>query len=146
MDIRNKVIEILKTGHLMSLGTIDGGGVWVADVIYIHDDDLNIYWMSDPECRHSKAISENSKVAGTITTSNKSKEPNLGIQIGGMAEKIDGKRFDLVIKHLAKRGYKIPKNPIDILEGDSWYKLIPTKIELTDEEHFGFDKHELKVL
>ena len=129
----------------MSLGTMDDGGVWVADVIYIYDGDLNIYWMSDPECRHSKAISENNKVAGTITISTKSKELNLGIQIEGNAEKIEGKRFDLVIKHLAKRGYKIPKNPIDILEGDSWYKLVPTKIERTDEEHFGFDKQELKL-
>ena len=35
-------------------------GIWVADVIFIHDDDLNVYWMSHPECRHSKAILETS--------------------------------------------------------------------------------------
>lgn len=138
-------MEVLDKGHLMSLATLDDGGVWVADVIYIYDDDLNIYWISDPEVRHSKAILKNKQVAGTITISNKSKELNLGIQFSANAEKIEGTRQDLAIKHLTKRGYPEPKETDDVLQGDSWYMLRPSKIDLVDEENFGYDKKSLEL-
>lgn len=144
-DIRKRVLQVLEQSHLMSLGTVDSGGAWVADVIFIYDKELNIYWMSDPDCRHSQAILKNAKVAGSITSSNKSKESNLGVQLEGHAEKVEGSRFDLAKKHLLKRGHDIPSKSTDILEGDSWYKLAPTKIELIDEESFGYDKQELDL-
>jgi len=129
----------------MSLATLDSGGIWVSDLVYIFDDDLNIYWMSDPEVRHSKAILENAQVAGSITISNKSKEPNLGLQFTGKAEKIDGSRYDLAIKHRTKRGYPEPKETDDVLQSDSWYVLRPDKIELIDEENYGYDKKSLDL-
>ena len=129
----------------MSLATLDNGGLWVADVIYIYDEDLNIYWMSDPEVRHSKAVAENGQVAGTITISNNGKEPNLGIQFSGKAEKIDGNRHDLAIKHLVKRGRPEPEENEDVLQGDSWYLLRPIKIDLIDEKNYGYDKKSLDL-
>jgi len=146
MDIKSKILEVLSRGHLMSLATVDDSGPWVADVVYVYDGNLSIYWMSDPEVRHSKAILTNAQVAGTITISNNSKEPNLGIQFSGKAEKIDGPRYDLAIKHLAKRGYPEPKETEDILQGDSWYVLQPRQqIDLIDEENYGYDKKSLEL-
>jgi len=145
VDIKQRILEVLKSGHLMSLGTTDDGGVWVADVIYIFDDDLYIFWMSAPDCRHSKAIEKNNLVSGSITISNKSKEDNFGIQFSGKAERLEGMRFDLVIKHLSKRGYKIPPKPMDILDGDFWYKLKLDFIDLIDEKNFGFDKKKIDL-
>ena len=55
-NIKSLITEVLEKGYLMSLATVDDGGVWVADVIFIYDDALNIYWMSDSDVRHSKAI------------------------------------------------------------------------------------------
>jgi uncharacterized protein YhbP (UPF0306 family) len=145
MDIKNKILEILGKAHLMSLATRDDGGLWVADVVFIYDNDLNIYWMSDPDARHSKAILKNNEVAGTITFSTKSKEKNFGIQFYGMANKIDGSRYDLALKHLKKRSHPEPKESDDVLQGDSWYMLKPSKIDLIDEEHFGYDKKSLTL-
>ena len=124
----------------MSLATSDAGGLWVADVIYVFDNDFNIYWMSDPEVRHSKAILNNPKVAGTITISSKSKESNLGLQFSGTAEKIEGARFDLATEHLLKRGYPAPKETDNVLQGDSWYMLKPQFIDVINEELWGYDK------
>lgn len=143
-DIKQVIKEVLEKGYLMSLGTCDDGGVWIADVIYIFDDELNIYWMSDPEVRHSEAIVKNSKVAGTVTISGP-REKGLGIQFEGIAEKIEGARFDLAKKHYLKRGKTEPKETEDVLEGDSWYILKPTKIELIDEEKLGFKKQKLEI-
>ncbi|MHB8860335.1 MAG: pyridoxamine 5'-phosphate oxidase family protein [Minisyncoccota bacterium] len=147
IHIRDRVFDVLRQTHLMSLGTMDADGVWVADVIFLYDDDLNIYWLSAPDTRHSKAIMENSKAAGTITFSTRGKEPNLGIQFEGRAERLEGVRFDLIAKHWAKRNHKIPdvSKALEVLEGDRWYKLTPTRIELVDEEHFGFDRQSVPL-
>ncbi len=117
----------------------------MAPVIYIFDDSLTLYWMSDPDVRHSMAILENPSVAATIAISNKSGEKNLGLQISGKAKKIDGPRYDLALKHYAKRGKPAPKETDDVLQGDSWYELHPDFIELIDEEYFGFSKQKFVV-
>ena len=115
-DIKDLIKEVLEKGYLMSLATVDDGGVWVSDLLYVYDKDLHIYWMSHPDTRHSNAVLKNPKVAGTITANNP-KEDNLGIQFDGIAEKIDGSRYDLAVQHYEKR--KKPKpgtvfNRIDI--------------------------------
>jgi len=143
-DIKQLITEVLEKGYLLSLATIDDGGVWVADVIYIHDDGLNIYWMSDPDVRHSQAIMKNNKIAGTITVSGPG-EDNSGIQFEGISEKIDGQRFDLAKKYFVKRGKPEPQEHDDVLQGDSWYVIKPNKIELIYEKLFGFDKQTLNL-
>ena len=143
-DIKQLIHEVLEQGYLMSLAVSDDSGVWVSDVIYIFDDELNIYWMSDPAVRHSQAIESNKKVAGTITTSGP-RENNLGIQFSGLAEKIEGARWDLAKKHYGKRGKTEPKETDDVLGGDSWYMLKPAQIELIHEKLFGFKKQKLEL-
>ena len=142
-NTKELIKEVLEKGYLMSLATYDDGGVWVADVIYVFDEQLNIYWISDPEVRHSEAIAKNNKIAGTITVSGP-KESNLGIQFEGVAEKVEGSRYDLAKKHYAKRLKPEPKETDDILQGDFWYVLRPSKIELICEKLFEFDKLKLE--
>ena len=101
--------------------------------------------MSDPDCRHSQAVIKNNKVAGTITETTKSGEPNFGIQFSGIAEKLEDARYDLACKHYIKRNKSEPKEDEDILNGDSWYKLTPIKIELIDEVNLGFEKKSLEI-
>jgi uncharacterized protein YhbP (UPF0306 family) len=129
----------------MSLGTVDSGGVWVADLIYVFDEDLNIYWMSHPKVRHSKALLENIKAAGSITVTSRSGENNLGIQFEGIASVIEGARHDLAVRHFEKRNKPAPKETDDVLHGASWYMVRPSKIQLIDEENFGFSKQTLEL-
>lgn len=142
--VKKLILEVLDKGYLMSLATIDAGGVWASDVIYVYDDELNIYWMSDPDVRHSQAIINNRQVAGSITVSDRG-EDNLGIQFAGIAEKIDETRHDLATKHYKKRNKPTPKETDDILQGDSWYLLRPKKIELICERLFGFEKQKFDM-
>ncbi len=131
IDIKQRVREALEQGHLMSLGTVDSLGVWVADVGYMFDDNLNIYWMSSPNTRHSKAIELNGKVAASITISTKSKEDNLGLQLEGIAKKIDQLDFNIAKKTLR--------------EGSNWYMLVPTTVYLIDEKNFGFKRQKIEL-
>ncbi len=143
-SLRELVQQVLAKGYLMSLATADDSGLWVADVIYIFDENLNLYWMSDPDVRHSQAVAKNTQVAGTITVS-QAGEDNLGIQFHGQAEKIDGNRHDLAVKHFQKRNKPAPSEEDDVLQGDSWYMLRPTSFDLIHESLFGFDKKTLKL-
>src|SRR3989344_4835344 len=139
-EMKGLARQVLEEGYLMSLGTVDEGGVWVADVIYIHDEAFNLYWLSMPHVRHSKAIEENSKVACTITASWKT-DAERALQIEGIAERIEGPMFELEKRLESKRGLPLPDEPGEILKkGHSWYMLKPTKIELLHSQSFGYDK------
>jgi|SRR3989344_316131 len=142
-DVKQLIKQVLEKGYLMSLGTVDDGGVWVSDVIYVFDGDFTLYWMSKLHRRHSRAIEKSPQVAGTITAYTKIGY-ELGIQFEGVAQKIEGVRFDLAKKHCAKRGKPEPKETDDVLDGGAWYMAKPKKIELICQEHFGYEKQKLE--
>ena len=140
LNLKQRIIEVLEKGYLLSIGTVDDGGPWVSDVRYVSDDDCKIYWMSDPKCRHSKAIEKNPKIAATIEINFNFGTPNLGLQISGNARKLGLMRPDLAIKYVTRRGKPKPSQASAILNGGyHWYELSPEFIELNDEENFGFD-------
>lgn len=144
-DIRNLVKSVLDKGYLMSLATVDENGPWVADIVYVFDDNFKIYWLSQESTRHSKAIQKNPKVAASITVSNNQGEQNIGLQIQGLAEKVEGDTLEMATKHRLKRGKLAPKKEGEILDkGESWYLLKPKRIELIYESKFGFDKKSLE--
>jgi uncharacterized protein YhbP (UPF0306 family) len=140
-DIKKHILEVYEKGHVMSLGTLDAGGVWVADVGYVFDDELNLYWQSEVEVRHSKAIWEEPKVAATITVSGPN-EKSHGVQISGVAEKIEGGNMELQKKFAKKKGKPIPID-LDPMTGTrSWYVLKPKMIELIHVELLGLGNKE----
>jgi len=145
-DIKKRIIEVLEKGYLLSLGTADESGPWVADVRYVSDGDCKVYWMSDPNCRHSKAIEKDPRVAGTVEPNYRFGTPNLGLQIVGKARKLGLLRPDLAIKYVTRRGKPKPSQVSAILKnGYSWYELSPEFIELNDEENFGFDNKQKAI-
>lgn len=145
-DLKKLTLQILEQGYLMSLATVDESGPWVADVIYVFEDNFSLYWLSQEKTRHSQAILVNQKVAATITVSNKGGEDNVGLQLEGIAEKIDGNIFEMAVKHRAKRKKPTPKENEQFLdEGESWYKLTPKKIEIIYEPLWGFEKQSLDI-
>lgn len=145
-DIKKLIMSVLDQGYLMTLATSDENGVWASDVIFVHDGTLGIYWLSETGTRHSKAIMRNPRVAGTITLSNSKGEENKGIQFEGNAEKIEDDVLEIAVKHRAKRGKQAPSRVGEILgEGESWYRITPTKIELIYEPLYGFKKQVLEL-
>ncbi|MDO8425365.1 MAG: hypothetical protein Q7T01_02530 [bacterium] len=39
-----------------------------------------------------------------------------------------------------------PSKLLDVLQGDKWYQLTPTRIECIDEEYCGFKKRALDLM
>ncbi|HBL39303.1 TPA: hypothetical protein DDZ10_01380 [Candidatus Uhrbacteria bacterium] len=66
--------------------------------------------------------------------------PDLGVQISGRAERVETIDFELVKKYFRKLGKPEPLPTDDVLGEHVWYRLVLDRIELIDEENFGYDR------
>ncbi|MEI7579177.1 MAG: pyridoxamine 5'-phosphate oxidase family protein [bacterium] len=88
-DLKKIIKEYLATQKLMSVATY-GEHPWIANVYYIHDAELNLYFLSKKWREHCKDIEINSKVAVAIADSHQPIFlPQKGIQLYGMAQQVN---------------------------------------------------------
>ena len=82
MDDKKKLLEFLKSNKLMSLAT-HSKKLWISTVYYAVNNNLNIYFISNPKTRHGKDILLNREVACSIADSHqKVKEKKRGVCYG----------------------------------------------------------------
>ena len=137
--------EVLEHGYLLSLGVSDEHGPWVADVIYVFDEDLNLYWMSSKERRHSRAIDEGyNRVAAAIGVTHGPDQPDEGLQISGTASRIEHSPLDLLQQWMRKKRKPVTSAIGAVLTGHEWYKLIPDRIELIYGAKFGHERQKVR--
>lgn len=145
-DVRKMIVEVLEKGYLMSLATVDSAGPWVSDVGFSFDDDLNLYWASQTGVRHSQSLVDHPHVAAAIRLCNQHSDEKVGIQVQGLAEKVDKAPLIIAARYNGKRGRPAPADADDILHpGQSWYCLRPTKIDLIHQPLFGYEKKFLEL-
>jgi uncharacterized protein YhbP (UPF0306 family) len=143
-ELKSLARKVLEDTLLMSLGTVDVEGVWVADVIFLSDENLNIYWVSMPTTRHSLALDLNNQAACTITADWEYKKER-ALQISGTVEKI-APSLEREREYEIKRGRPIPETEGEILSnGHVWYKLTPSVIKLTDSGNFGYKRQDVVI-
>lgn len=136
---------VLDRGYLLSLGIVDDDGPWVADVIYIFDDDFNLYWMSTPKRRHSKAIDGgHNRVAAAIAVTQGPEMPDEGLQISGVAERLDEPSLELLKLWMKKKKEPVTTAIGAVLTGHVWYKLVPDRIELIYQEKFEYNRQKVR--
>lgn len=141
VELHELTKTVLERGYLMSLGIVDDDGPWVADVIYIFDDDFNLYWMSTTHRRHSKAIDGgHNRVAAAIAVTQGPEMPDEGLQISGVAQRLDKPSLELLKSWMKKKKEPVKTAIGAVLTGHVWYKLTPDRIELIYQEKFGYDR------
>lgn len=70
--------------------SVDSGGPWVAPVLYVADDNLNLYFLSAPSTRHIAALPEDGRIAATIYRDyNGSWQSICGVQLQGHVTQVD---------------------------------------------------------
>lgn len=144
-EIETLIREIYQEGFVVNLGVADAEGPWVAPVVYVFDDDLNLYWVSLPDARHSRAIKANGRVAATIVVSHETKHER-ALQVEGNAILLNDMLLEREQRLERKRGVAVPaKAGESLVKGHQWYKLMPTKIGLLHSEKFGYARQELTV-
>lgn len=89
MDVEQLVRENIDRSVHMSLATVRDNKPWVSEVHFAYDEDLNLYWRSLADRRHSLEIADNPNVAGNIVDKFAVGEPPVGIYFEGTAELLE---------------------------------------------------------
>jgi len=141
--------EFLDAQRLMAVAT-QGKNLWIANVYYLVDNDLNLYFISPADSEHSLQIKKNQNVACAIADSNQQAgDKKIGIQLSGTASEESGLA---TVKWMLKMYNKLHPSTKEKLNYKNWqtkamtsrvYKIVPTKIKFFNQELYG--KEEEKI-
>jgi len=89
-DLRELVVQYLEEQKLMQLCTVgQGGQPWACNVWQASDADLNIYFFSAVNRRHSLEIENDARVAGALALPHKPSDKYArGLQFEGIVKKL----------------------------------------------------------
>ncbi len=126
VDVEKIVREYLPDVIHMSLATSKDNKPWVCEVHYAFDEDLNLYFRSTTDRRHSQEIADNPSVAGNIVRPHSIGEYPLGIYFEGTARILTpGEDLDIAFYCLNER-FKIGKEKLEEAKdpsGHQFYKI-----------------------
>lgn len=124
-----------KDVHVMQLATSGANVPWVCNVHFDVDDDLNLYWLSDTDCRHSQDIAKNPQVAAALVVSEQ--PPLVGLQIAGKAELLPFEGHEAVLTHYAARHERetLVADALSGKVGFKLYRLVPEFIDVIDQKN-----------
>ena len=162
--LRETVLKYLEEHYTMTVATAQGGTPWAASVFYANDG-FTLYFLSDPQSRHSEDIGKNSLVAVTVNEDYHDWRKIKGIQMEGKAELVDTEdeiaratmayvtRYPFtalylklmstplpkVVKYLDKFLSRLPSAPgFTTAIKHRFYQVLPEKIRFIDnEKSFG---------
>lgn len=89
MDIEKTIREYLPNIIHMSVASCADNKPYVWEVHYVYDDDLNFYFRSKPDRRHSIEVEKNPTVAGNIVTQHGLEDAVQGVYFEGRCEKLE---------------------------------------------------------
>jgi len=145
-EIKQLIKELLHDAPLFTLATCVDNQPWCCDMIFVWDQDFNMYWLSSPNARHSQDIEKNPKVAATVTMVDEQGKGR-SLQIEGTCRVIqdDKRRFE-ADKNFKDRhhmtGLLTIEQALEETKKLNLYQLNPTKIYLTHEPKFGRERKE----
>ena len=139
MDLRELITNYLHEARLMQIATAKDNQPWVCNVYFAFDNELNLYWISTPQRRHSQEIEVNGKVAGTIVLPHTPGDKVRGIQFEGVGKSATGDTMQKAMDTYASRMGMPEARKQKILEGKDAhipYIIKPTLYVLFDEVNF----------
>lgn len=166
-QVKETVLKYLEEHYTMTIATAQEDSPWAAAVFYASDG-FTLYFLSDPESRHSKNIAEHPSVAVTINEDYHDWRKIKGIQMEGKAELVTAeddvaravatyvKKYSFTAAYLKFISSPFPRivgyldkllSRLPIVSGlpttfnASFYKVTPTKVRFIDNEK-SFSHHE----
>lgn len=148
-DLKQQVLAYLQSHNTMTLATCSGDRPWAATVFYASDD-LELYFFSSPDARHSVNLSANPRVAVTVQEDYKDWRAIQGIQLEGrvlqlegMIEKakamaVYGRKYSDVIRLFTDPGSGVFYKAFLKVR---FYRIVPDKVFFIDNAQ-GFGKRQ----
>lgn len=125
---------------MMQVATVHDNQPWCCSVFYAPSKTLELYWVSLPDTRHSRELTENANVAVTIPIRFIPGKPVVGISAEGSARLIDtAEEVEKAIKQYAAYLDRGSAWAMDFIAGKNPHKLYcftPQLFVLFDAEHF----------
>jgi uncharacterized protein YhbP (UPF0306 family) len=156
-DLRSRLSEFLGRHDTMTLATVGPDGEpQAAAVFYAVDDELNFYFLSDPNARHSRNLQRESRTAATIQADRQNWQEIRGLQIEGAVRPVDGagekaravrafaERFGFLRGLLGDDPVDAPRTLRGPLASSRFYILRPAWIRLIDNTQGFGHKDELR--
>ena len=88
-DLKQQIVDYLKSHNTMTLATCASDLPWAATVFFASED-LKLYFFSAPESRHCQNLTGNQRVAVTVQEDYQDWRKIKGIQLEGRVELVDG--------------------------------------------------------
>jgi uncharacterized protein YhbP (UPF0306 family) len=149
---KQHVLEFIRTQKQMVVATF-GAEPWIATVYYTFDNDLNLYFLSDPATLHCKHIEQNNTVAVAIADSDQDiAAKKRGLQLIGEAKQISSAEK---IRHALGMWKEFLNVEDPELSYESMakktitgrmYKITPKRIKLFDQELFDVEDGQEPIL
>lgn len=146
MDVEKTIREYLPQVIHMSLATCVNNKPWVCEVHYVYDDELNLYFRSKPNRRHSQEIADNPNVSGNIVTQHLLEEAVRGVYFEGVAEVLNDVNKDHVAYKLCCERFGKDESILEELkkaDGHQFYKITVNNFYLFDGHNSPSQKHVL---
>jgi uncharacterized protein YhbP (UPF0306 family) len=89
MNVEQKIRDYLPDILHLSLATCIDNKPWVCEVHFAYDKELNLYFRSKKERRHSQEIAKNPRVAGNIITQHPKEQKPRGVYFEGAAQIVE---------------------------------------------------------
>ena len=86
-ELRSEILAFLDAHTVVSLATTGADGAHASSLMYARDG-FSLYWVSDPDSRHSRELEENPGVAATIAPDYQDFRQIRGLQIHGTAQRV----------------------------------------------------------
>ncbi len=149
---KNQVSQFLAEHNLMAVATY-GDHPWIANVYYTFDQNLTLYFLSDPNTIHCRQIGSNPQVAVSIFDSHqKINQPKRGLQLQGLAHQISGKTKVMHVLKLWKSSLQVSdstityENMIKKVISGRMYQIVPKQIKLFDQKLFPVEDGQEPIL
>ncbi len=124
----------------MQLSTAIDNQPWVCSVWFAADDDMNIYWISSINRRHSEEVMKNKKVGTVMVLPQTPEDAPRGLQLQGVAELLTKQEdIDKAVSVYAGRIFskeKIKEFMEDEKNPHRFYRIKPTQFVLFDAVNF----------
>ncbi len=143
-DLKSHIRDILKKVYVIQLATVHDGQPWCCNLHAVTDDDLNLYWVSTLDRRHSKEIADNPHVAAASAL--QLKKPLLCVQVEGTAKLVEDQTEIERIMKLYGEHHNSDKDWLNhIVSGENphrLYRLTPSAIVTFDQTTFPDDPYQ----
>ena len=91
-ELRRRIDELLARHTTATVSTCGPEGPWAAAVFYVHDQDLSLYFLTDPATRHGRDLVCGGQAAAAIHQDGQDWREIRGLQIVGAAARVRGAR------------------------------------------------------